>query len=720
MKKHIATQYSGVHRLGSKLVGTLFLLFVMAMSASAQDIIRVTGKVIDAAKGEPLAFVNIMDMEMKKIVAQSDGDGRFSLNAHSSTSLRFSMTGAETQTIKLRGRDSLVVRLTMIDTNLGEAAVVVKRKVKELTITPTPIEMKGNMAYFKNVVGVPSKLFGHDCRLVAQRIFDNQTRKKQALMRPMVYDAVEYNQTQDRMYDFKMNDKDGDPLAKYILVKDDSLRDKHTDTRDAFMYMDSIFVKNPNDIFRGVIYAAIEDYNKIVYRDTIVATKGVIRPMRWLDFSFGSSEIADDNFIPKSKPQLRDSKGNIDLRFPIGKAEFDPNDAHNVVEIQKLQQQVQDIAATKDATVQALNISGTSSPDGRYTSNLSLAKRRMDYAINYFRMQMPENLRRNMKFSSNASVAPWGDVVKLMRKDSLDNEANQVESVTRRYKGDAVGQGMKRLSFYKSLLQGKYLPMLRSVGYTMNYSIFRNLTLDEIKELYNQDYKKLSRYEFFRMYRSEENEVKREKILRQALEIYPSFTAAANDLSALLIQRGTPDPEILRNFAGKKLYDENGSKQKVMAPAVVNQNQMVALLVNSEYQAADSLVEFIPKTEENRLLLAVNDAFMGRYDKNYDIIAQTGLRNEIVLLLAMKKDEEALEKSKVLTDDDAVTHYIKAICMHRSKDSNTSLKGNIELRKALTLDPSLIEIAENDADVNDLECIKEIKDKMNKKEVEKK
>lgn len=53
--------------------------------------------------------------------------------------------------------------------------------------------------------------------------------------------------------------------------------------------------------------------------------------------------------------------------------------------------------------------------------------------------------------------------------------------------------------------------MLRSVGYTMNYSIFRNLTLDEIKELYKKDYKKLSNYEFFRLYRSEPNDSVREK-----------------------------------------------------------------------------------------------------------------------------------------------------------------------------------------------------------------
>lgn len=687
------------YNLGQKILIILALILTATIEVQAQEIIRVTGKVISSEKGEPLAFVNVTDQETKRIVAQTDGDGRFATNVHSNTTLRFTMTGAEPLNIKLRGRDSITVRLTMIDMELGTAEKVVKRIEKKIMIEPAPIEVKGNMFYIKNVVGVPSKIFGRDRRMVAQRILKNYTRKNETLMRPMVYDAQEYNQTQDRMYNFNMYGNEGDPLAKYILVKSDTLRDKQGRNRDTFMYIDSIYVKNVNDNFRAITYIAIENYNKIVYRDTIITSNGVIRPMRWLDYSFGASEVTDEALFPKSIPQMRDSKGNIDLRFPIGKAEFDPNETHNAAEISKLKKQIENIAATKDATVQALNIQGTSSPDGRYASNLSLAQRRMNYAINYFRSQMPDNLRSGMRFSSNASVAPWSEVVKLMRKDSLYTEAEQVETATRRYKGDAVSQAIKRLPFYHSLLQGKYLPTLRAVGYTMNYSIFRNLTLDEIRQLYEQDYRKLTQYEFFKLYRNEREETQREKILRQALEVSPSFMVAANDLSAMLIQRGTPDADILRRFAGPK------------APAVVNQNQMVALLVNAEYSAADSIADYVPVNEETRLLHAVSAAFMGRYKDNYDIIASTGPRNEVVMLLAMKKNAEALEKSKLLTDDDAVTHYIKAICLNRSNDSNIAAKANEELRKALRIDPSLLEIAEGDGDVNSLDVIKEMKNK---------
>ena len=685
---------------------TVLLLFVTSLGALAQsEIIRVTGKVVDSKKGEPLGFVNVTDMETKRLVAQTNVDGRFSVNVHANTTLRFSMIGAEVMSVKLRGRDSLMVQMIMTDVALGTVETVAKRVVNRVIVEPTPMEIVGNTVYFKNVVGVPSKMFGHNRRLVAQRVFKNKTRKQTVIMRPLVYDAVEYNQTQDRLYSFDMKGKDGDPLAPFVLIKNDTLRDKKVDHRDSFMYMDSLYVKNPDDDFQAVTLLAIEDYNRIVFRDTLVTSKGKINPMRWLDYSFGASEITDEALYPKAIPQLRDSRGNIDLRFPIGKAAFDPEEAHNAAEISKLKAQIQDIAATRDATVQALSINGTSSPDGRYASNLALARRRMEYAISYFRSQMPEKLRSGMKFSSNASVAPWSEVAKLLRADSLEEEADKVEAVMKLYKGDAVSQKMKRLPFYSKLLLNKYLPMLRSVGYTMSYSIYRNLTLDEIKDLYKKDYRKLSDYEFFKLYRSEENDAQREKYLRQALEVSPSFMIAANDLAALLIKHDKPDADVLRKFAGEK------------APEVVNRNQMVALLANHEYQAADSLAAYVPATAENRLLLAVSGAFMGDYEANYDAIAPTGLRNEVVLLLAMKKNEVALEKSKMLTDDDAVTHYIKAICLHRSNDTNIAAEANRELKKALELDPELIEIAEGDADLNELDCIKEMK---NKKEALKK
>ena len=81
----------------------------------------------------------------------------------------------------------------------------------------------------------------------------------------------------------------------------------------------------------------------------------------------------------------------------------------------------------------------------------------------------------------------------------------------------------------------------------------------------------LSRYEFFQLYRNEPDEAKREHIIRQALEISPSFMVAANDLQVMLLEQKRPDPELLKPFANKK------------APIEVSINHAVALLETGRY-----------------------------------------------------------------------------------------------------------------------------------------
>lgn len=664
------------------------VLLLMAMGASAQDVFRLTGLVTDKDTKEPLLGVSITDPETRRALAITDIDGRFAINVHSGATLRFSMVGVKSQDVKVKSSHKYIeVKLQPNDVALEELVVTAKHITDKIQPEPTDIEVRGNYFHVKTRVRVPREMFSHNNRLVVQPVIYNVTRHEEQLMRPMVYDARTYNRTQDRLYDYRMDDPQGDPLAQYVVVKTKEKREKGR-TNDIIGYADSAYVEHVKDDYTCNVYMAIENYNRIVYRDTTIIAKGTINPLRWLDYSFAASQLNDSAYWPKPEVQLRDSKGEVNLRFPMNKAAFDPNDPNNIAEIGKMREQIEQISADKDATLQSLTINGTSSPDGRYNSNLQLAKKRMDYAVNYLRGLVPERARRGMKFASNAAVAPWGKVADLLRADSLYDEARQVENITKRWGNiDDQSRGMRKLPFYRSLLMDKYLPRLRHVGYVMNYSVFRQLTLDEIRQLYAADYKQLTKYEYFRLYRAEADSVRRETMLRQALEIYPSFMVAANDLSALLINRQDADADLLRPFAGKN------------APAVVNTNQMTALLNAGLYTAADSLSAFVPDNETTHMLLAVNAVLNGRFDGYYETVAKTGLRNELVMLLAMKRNDEALKLSKQLPDDQALTHYLRAICLNRLEEVSDAYD---ELRKALDMDPSLKQVAHADGDVNDL------------------
>ncbi len=670
-------------------LATLLLVALLALGglseAAAQNVLRVTGRVISKEKRTPLLGVNVIDNRSDRLLATTDEDGRFAVNIHSDATLRFTMIGAEVVRVKVKGRTKLDVELDEHDVELGEATVVAKRIKDKVSPEPTTIEIVGNYFHVKTRVRVPNEIFDGDTRLVVQPVLNNVTRHKLILMRPMVYDAREYNRTQRRMYDFDL--EGGDPLARYITVRTDSLHEKGRHG-DIIGYSDSIYVENVKDEFTCDIYMAIEDYNKILYRDTTVIARGTVNPLRFLDYSFGGGFVLDSAYYPTPELQLRDSRGSVNLTFPVGKAHLDTQNPQNAEELAKLRARLQSIASSKDSELRAFSIVGTASPDGRYAANLQLAQRRMNTALEHITSQLDAETRQHMEVSSKARVAEWKEVSAMLRKDSLFAEADAIDHVLANWRDrDAQSSRIARLPFYRTVLEATYLPRLRRVDYEMNYSVFRHLTIDEIRELYAKDYQQLSRYEFFALYRAETDTAAQSHILRQALEVYPHFQVAASDYQSLLIARGESDPELLRPFAGKK------------APAQLNANHAIASIENGRYAAADSVVDYIPVNDDTRLLLAVVGALNGQFSANYETIAATSTRNDVVMLLAMKRNEEALRRCDELPDDEAMTHYFRATCLNRLEKP---VEAYVALKKAFRMDPELEKIARVDGDVNDL------------------
>ena len=277
----------------------------------------------------------------------------------------------------------------------------------------------------------------------------------------------------------------------------------------------------------------------------------------------------------------------------------------------------------------------------------------------------------------------------MLRKDTLASEADRVEAILAAHHDiEAQGRAIQRLPFYHQIIATRCLPQLRRVDYTLHYNVYRTLTIDEIAQLYAQDYSQLSKYEFFKLYRAEADTAKRVTMMRQALEVYPSFMAAANDLSVQLINHRQYDAALLRPFAGAN------------APQEVNVNQLITLLNEGLYASADSVAHFVNDNESTHTILAVNAVLNSRYDsENYATIAKTGKRNEVVMLLAMKLDDAALRMSRQLPDNEAVSHYLRAICLNRTNDPTEAYE---ELKRAFAMDPSLKEIAKTDGDVTDL------------------
>ena len=660
------------------LFAGIFLLTVV-LPLSAREI-NVRGTVTNL-DDEPLYRVSIYNAATNKLVGVTNEDGKYLVKIDSEGTLLFSSLGYEEKQVAVRGELTVNVELEPSAVALQEVVVSAKRITDNVVPEPTDIEVKGNYFHIKTRVKIPKELFSTDARMIIQPGIYNVTRGEMTFLEPLVFDGKEYAITQERMYDYDVKQ---DPLARYVKIKATLSRKD-----DLVGYNDSTYVENPNDDFRCDMMVAMENYNRVLYRDTFVIARGVINPLRFLKYEIPGSAVKNESFFPQPEMQLRDTRGDVNLTFPVNKSQLNLDDGDNRQEMNRLMARLREVENDPNARLKSFSIAGTASPEGNYEKNEQLARERMSSAMELVLKELNESTRRQLEISTNASVETWSRVVALLRADGKEKEADAIQSVIDKYPGDPNRQsrGVVSLSFYRPLITEHYLPQLRRVSYELLFSQYRYLTDEEIRELYRENSAELTRNEFWRLYNMAGSPAEREAICRRALEVYPKFLVAATDLAAMLIEQGKPDAELLVPYLEmKEIPDET------------RLNQVIAWLSVGKYVQADSLAAELPDTGAYHKAKVYSAALNGRYEEVIQEISAESPFNEVLMLLAIKANDQAWEKAKLLGNS-ARENYIKAVAANRVDEVVLALS---YLESALKKDPSLRDIASVDGDVLDL------------------
>lgn len=657
------------------LIATLIL--ALPFEICAQNI-RLTG-VVRGNNGERIGGVSITDLGRQRVLGITDEDGKYSVVLAPNATLSFTCMGYSEEKVKVKGRLTIDVEMKSTAREIGEITVTASL-LGNVVFEPSEIEVIGNYFHLRTRFKVPKEVMALDHRLVVQPTIYNVTRRKIIYLRPVVSDGREYLMTQERMYSFDIK---SDPLSPYIQESQMSRQG------EIIAYHDSVYIENNRDDYRSDVFLSVEDYKKIIRIDTMTIAKGTVNPLRFFDYQLGAQELTDSIYIPKPELALRNDKGEVHLTYLPGKAKIDESDPHNASELKKLQDRIAFLENDPDARLESMSINGISSPDGTYSKNVVLADERMKVARDRILSYISPVTREFLKVESSSKVEDWLPVVAMMKRDSLEDKARELQAIIDKYPGQLNAQfdKIRKLSYYRSLIVPKYLPELRRVEYNFGYSLYRVLKDEEIREMYEQNYTQLSRYDFYRMFLQAKDDVERETLYAQALSVYPKFMLAANNLAAMYIRQGRSDAELLKPFI------------KEGAPVEVLSNQIVAYLDDWRYESADSVAALMPDSEITDYIKSVTRVLNGDYKKALEQFADEGGINEVLILLAMKRNEEAWEKAQELPDDSARTLYVKAIITNRL---DMVIEAINYIETALEMDPSLREIAEIDADVKDL------------------
>ncbi len=732
-------------RLALPLVAAL----VLALPAAAQKKpIRIVVKVVQMIGKEefPVQNVTVENVTDQVRFGVTDTEGRVANAAYGDVELLFTEDTYKPKRVKVKGREELKVVLERRDEfkarELPSATATGRLGFANIQITTaqaegnwiavdlnniSPRNMKSNQRWVVQPV----------CKRLRGRAdsdwkdFTPQTGKVEfEYLTPLIFDRKEYARTQERMHDFDMAN---DPLTAGIyIVADDSMRQgkwierkvdgKTKRVRRQFRRWDVdggksyYYAPDLRDNYVFYLLMAYEDYNKVLRIDTVLRSVGVSRPWTWLEYDFASYAITDPQYFPApSDPTPRETQGYVKVNFAVGSSKLNLTDSVNLSEVAKMERDINLILGQDGARLLGVRFEGKASPDGGYDFNARLAEARKDALKNYLRSRVgAKGNGARWGMADETVVATWEELADTLQKDGLTEEAEAILEICGKFADHSVrSRKVSGLPFY-DLLKEKYFPRFRTTTYHIDYQIYRNLSIDEIRGIYREKgMAGLDQYEAWQLYSNEPDTVKRIALLREVVKENPSFVLAANDLQVLLIDRGEPDSDLLTRFVQRKrLGDVRTGTTGKLVPAEVFNNHVIAQLYDMRFSAADSVLQGgnMPQNQANRLLRIFVKVLNGdakTRSENFETIASTTPRNRVIMHLleaTHEGDTKALNCCDALDLSDPVNLYLQAVCQMRLKDD---AKAEATLRKAIKIRPELEDAARFDGDLSQLPMFKE-------------
>lgn len=712
-------------------------------TALAQKMVKVSGTVYNIAENRKVPFSDVtvdvyaaktvaVGEDMKKILDSNDQEKTLLLDQEGKTTtdengyyeILVPDNGALIFKVGLSPSVLKEVRHQMkIDVSIDEGVMLesVTVTAMRLVLKPEPKapKMIGNMLIPYNTFKLPPYFGNRFSRLIIQPyVLDCETNDTVTFARPSVYDGKEYALTQERKMGYDM---DRDPLRPYIKAEALTTRAMNLD------WTDTIIVPDPNRNYSCFAIVNLEDYSASNSRTYQINTCQTKRPMKFLQYNLFSEQMDPLQHKERAQIEKRNTSDKIQLSFLINSDQL-TDTPENKQSLTMLRNKLKEIAESPGTVLKEFHVAGTASPDGHYSSNLSLAERRMRKIKQEITSILPQYTLERVYRNPHAEVAPWEEVVKLLERDGKSTEAGKVKEILAKHKDiGAQGRALKQLDWYSTVIV-PYLDELRVVNYNCLYEIYREPNDEEVMAQYREKGLKGSytRYEYWKLFQLITDEKELEALYRRAyeesLEQKHPWALAGNNLAASYLERDTVDTSILEPLIDLSIHstdysrmNADGSRTEIVNRLEVVTNQLCMYIKKGDFEHASVLVKILPEDSKFDLLKAYTWALGGyfqggttpeekeRAHKTFETIKASSPQNEVVMYMALdNRAGNAAAKASLakLPQDSALTWYFKATLSAREGEIEF-MNTVIALSECFKRDKSFVATAQNDGEFNE-------------------
>ena len=712
-------------------------------TALAQKMVKVSGTVYNIAENRKVPFSDVtvdvyaaktvaVGEDMKKILDSNDQEKTLLLDQEGKTTtdengyyeILVPDNGALIFKVGLSPSVLKEVRHQMkIDVSIDEGVMLESVTVTAMRLVlkpePTAPKMIGNMLIPYNTFKLPPYFGNRFSRLIIQPyVLDCETNDTVTFARPSVYDGKEYALTQERKMGYDM---DRDPLRPYIKAEALTTRAMNLD------WTDTIIVPDPNRNYSCFAIVNLEDYSASNSRTYQINTCQTKRPMKFLQYNLFSEQMDPLQHKERAQIEKRNTSDKIQLSFLINSDQL-TDTPENKQSLAMLRNKLKEIAESPGTVLKEFHVTGTASPDGHYSCNLSLAERRMRKIEQEITSILPQYTLERVYRNPHAEVAPWEEVVKLLERDGKSTEAGKVKEILAKHKDiGAQGRALKQLDWYSTVIV-PYLDELRVVNYNCLYEIYREPNDEEVMAQYREKGLKGSytRYEYWKLFQLITDEKELEALYRRAyeesLEQKHPWALAGNNLAASYLERDTVDTSILEPLIDLSIHstdysrmNADGSRTEIVNRLEVVTNQLCMYIKKGDFEHASVLVKILPEDSKFDLLKAYTWALGGyfqggttpeekeRAQKTFETIKASSPQNEVVMYMALdNRAGNAAAKASLakLPQDSALTWYFKATLSAREGEIEF-MNTVIALSECFKRDKSFVATAQNDGEFNE-------------------
>ena len=712
-------------------------------TALAQKMVKVSGTVYNIAENRKVPFSDVtvdvyaaktvaVGEDMKKILDSNDQEKTLLLDQEGKTTtdengyyeILVPDNGALIFKVGLSPSVLKEVRHQMkIDVSIDEGVMLESVTVTAMRLVlkpePTAPKMIGNMLIPYNTFKLPPYFGNRFSRLIIQPyVLDCETNDTVTFARPSVYDGKEYALTQERKMGYDM---DRDPLRPYIKAEALTTRAMNLD------WTDTIIVPDPNRNYSCFAIVNLEDYSASNSRTYQINTCQTKRPMKFLQYNLFSEQMDPLQHKERAQIEKRNTSDKIQLSFLINSDQL-TDTPENKQSLAMLRNKLKEIAESPGTVLKEFHVAGTASPDGHYSSNLSLAERRMRKIEQEITSILPQYTLERVYRNPHAEVAPWEEVVKLLERDGKSTEAGKGKEILAKHKDiGAQGRALKQLDWYSTVIV-PYLDELRVVNYNCLYEIYREPNDEEVMAQYREKGLKGSytRYEYWKLFQLITDEKELEALYRRAyeesLEQKHPWALAGNNLAASYLERDTVDTSILEPLIDLSIHstdysrmNADGSRTEIVNRLEVVTNQLCMYIKKGDFEHASVLVKILPEDSKFDLLKAYTWALGGyfqggttpeekeRAQKTFETIKASSPQNEVVMYMALdNRAGNAAAKASLakLPQDSALTWYFKATLSAREGEIEF-MNTVIALSECFKRDKSFVATAQNDGEFNE-------------------